>query len=148
MKAGGTRRFVLDASVAVAWCFEDEATKFTEGVLDLLSAGAEAVVPSIWPLEVSNALLVAERRKRIALAKVTALLVRIAGLPISVMPTDAKRAFEQILPMARQQGLSQGLSQYDAAYLELAVREGLALATLDGELQRAAKATGVELLGV
>jgi len=144
MKAGGTRRFVLDASVAVAWCFEDEATKFTEGVLDLLSAGAEAVVPSIWPLEVSNALLVAERRKRIALAKVTALLVRIAGLPISVMPTDAKRAFEQILPMARQQGLS----QYDAAYLELAVREGLALATLDGELQRAAKATGVELLGV
>ena len=144
MKAGGTRRFVLDASVAVAWCFEDEATKFTEGVLDLLSAGAEAVVPSIWPLEVSNALLVAERRKRIALAKVTALLVRIAGLPISVMPSDAKRAFEQILPMARQQGLS----QYDAAYLELAVREGLALATLDGELQRAAKATGVELLGV
>ena len=144
MKAAGTRRFVLDASVAVAWCFEDEATKFTEGVLDLLSAGAEAVVPSIWPLEVSNALLVAERRKRIALAKVTALLVRIAGLPISVMPSDAKRAFEQILPMARQQGLS----QYDAAYLELAVREGLALATLDGELQRAAKATGVELLSV
>ena len=144
MKAGGTRRFVLDASVAVAWCFEDEATKFTEGVLDLLSAGAEAVVPSIWPLEVSNALLVAERRKRIALAKVTALLVRIAGLPISVMPTDAKRAFEQILPMARQQGLS----QYDAAYLELAVREGLELATLDAEFQRAAKAVGVELLGV
>ncbi len=144
MKAGGTRRFVLDASVAVAWCFEDEATKFTEGVLDLISGGAEAVVPSIWPLEISNALLVAERRKRIALAKVTALLVRIAGLPISVMPSDAKRAFEQILPMARQQGLS----QYDAAYLELAVREGLALATLDGELQRTAKATGVELLSV
>jgi predicted nucleic acid-binding protein len=89
-------------------------------------------------------LLVAERRKRIALAKVTGLLVRIAGLPISVRPTDPKQAFEQILPMARQQGLS----EYDAAYLELAVREGLALATLDGELQRAAKATGVELLSV
>ena len=144
MKAGATRRFVLDASVAVAWCFDDEATKFTEGVLDLISAGAEALVPSIWPLEISNALLVAERRKRIALAKVTALLVRIAGLPISVTPTDSKRAFEQILPMARQLGLS----QYDAAYLELAVREGLALATLDGELQRAAKAVGVELLSV
>jgi predicted nucleic acid-binding protein len=144
MKAAATRRFVLDASVAVAWCFDDETTKFTEGVLDLISAGAEALVPSIWPLEISNALLVAERRKRIALAKVTALLVRIAGLPISVTRTDSKQAFEQILPMARQQGLS----QYDAAYLELAVREGLALATLDGELQRAAKATGVELLSV
>ena len=142
MKAAATRRFVLDASVAVAWCFEDETTKFTEGVLDLISAGAEALVPSIWPLEISNALLIAERRKRIALAKVTALLFRIAGLPIHVTRTDSKQAFEQILPMARQQGLS----QYDAAYLELAVREGLALATLDGELQRAAKATGVELL--
>jgi predicted nucleic acid-binding protein len=144
MKAGATRRFVLDASVAVAWCFDDEATKFTEGLLDLLSAGGEAMVPSIWPLEISNALLMAERRKRIALAKATALLVRIAGLPISVTPTDSRRAFEQILPMARQQGLS----QYDAAYLELAVREGVALATLDGELQRAAKVVGVELVSV
>jgi len=144
MKAAATRRFVLDASVAVAWCFEDETTKFTEGVLDLISAGAEALVPSIWPLEISNALLIAERRKHIALAKVTALLLRIAGLPIHVTRTDSKQAFEQILPVARQQGLS----QYDAAYLELAVREGLALATLDGELQRAAKATGVELVSV
>jgi predicted nucleic acid-binding protein len=144
MKAADTRQFVLDASVAVAWCFDDEATKFTEGVLDLISAGAEALVPSIWPLELANALLMAERRKRIALAKVTALLLRIAELPISVRATDAKQAFQQILSMARQQGLS----QYDAAYLELAVREGLALATMDGELQRAAKATGVELLSV
>jgi predicted nucleic acid-binding protein len=144
MTAAGTRRFVLDASVAVAWCFDDEATEFTEGVLDLISGGAEALVPSIWPLELANALLVAERRKRIALAKVTALLSRIAGLPISVRQSDPRQAFEQILSMARQQGLS----QYDAAYLELAVREGLALATLNGELQRAAKAVGVELVSV
>jgi predicted nucleic acid-binding protein len=144
MKAAITRRLVLDASVAVAWCFEDETTKFTEGVLDLISAGGEALVPSIWPLELANALLIAERRKRIALAKVTALLIRIAGLPISVRPTDLKQSFEQILSLARQQELS----QYDAAYLELAVREGLPLATLDGELQRAAKAVGVELVSV
>lgn len=144
MKAAVTRRLVLDASVAVAWCFEDEATEFTEGVLDLLSAGGEVFVPSVWPLEVANALLVAERRKRIPLAKVTALLIRIAGLPISVRPTDLKQSFEQILSLARQQELS----QYDAAYLELAVREGLPLATLDGELQRAAKAVGVELVSV
>jgi predicted nucleic acid-binding protein len=144
MKAAVTRRLVLDPSVAVAWCFEDETTKFTEGVLDLISAGGEALVPSIWPLELANALLIAERRKRIALAKVTALLIRIAGLPISVRPTDLKQSFEQILSLARQQELS----QYDAAYLELAVREGLPLATLDGELQRAAKAVGVELVSV
>ena len=144
MTDAGTKRFVLDASVAVAWCFDDEATNFTEGVLDLLSDGAEVLVPDIWPLEVANALLVAERRKRIAHAKVTAILARIAGLPISVRRSDPKQAFEQVLPMARQQGLS----QYDAAYLELAAREGLALATLDGELRRAAEATGVELLSV
>jgi predicted nucleic acid-binding protein len=144
MKAAGTRRFVLDASVAVAWCFEDETTKFTEGVLDFISGGAEALVPSIWPLEIANALLMAERRKRISQAKVTAILLRIAGLPISVRPTGPKHAFEQILPMARQQVLS----QHDAAYLELAVREGLELATLDAALQKAAKVLGVGLLSV
>src|ERR1700689_3002015 len=98
MKAAATKCFVLDASVAVAWCFEDETTKFTEAVLDLISAGAEALVPSIWPLEIANALLMAERRKRIAQAKVTAILLRIAGLPISVRPIDPNHAFEQILP--------------------------------------------------
>jgi predicted nucleic acid-binding protein len=111
-------------------------------MLDLLSTGAEALVPSIWPLEIANALLVAEKRKRIALAQVTALLRRISGLPISVMPIEAKQAFEQILPVARQQGLS----EYDAAYLELALRQGLPLATLDRELRRSAQATGVVLL--
>lgn len=142
MKAAATKRFVLDASVAVAWCFEDEATKFTENVLDLLSGGAEAVVPAIWPVEVANALLAAERRKRIALAQVTALLQRIAGLPIAVLPIDPARAFEHILPVARQQSLSGN----DAAYLELALRQGLPLATLDEQLRRAAKTTGVVLL--
>jgi len=142
MKAAATKRFVLDASVAVAWCFEDEATKFTESVLDLLSAGAEALVPAIWPVEVANALLNAERRKRILLAQVTALLQRIAGLPIAVLPIDPARAFEHILPVARQQSLSGN----DAAYLELALRQGLPLATLDDQLRRAAKSTGVVLL--
>ena len=130
--------------MAVAWCFEDEATEYTEGVLDLLSAREEALVPSIWPLEVANALLAAERRQRITLAQVTALLIRITDLPIAVRQSDPKQAFEQILPMARQLELS----QYDAAYLELAVREGLPLATLDGALKRAAEAVGVELVSV
>jgi predicted nucleic acid-binding protein len=142
MKAAATKRFVLDASVAVAWCFEDEATKFTESVLDLLSAGAEALVPAIWPVEVVNALLIAERRNRILLAQVTALLQRIAALPITVLPIDPLRAFDHILPVARQQSLS----AYDAAYLDLALRQGLPLATLDEQLRRAAKTTGVVLL--
>ena len=142
MKAAATKRFVLDASVAVAWCFEDEATKLTESVLDLLSAGAEALVPAIWPVEVANALLIAERRNRIVLAQVTALLQRIAALPIAVLPIDAPRAFDHILPVARQQSLS----GYDAAYLDLALRQGLPLATLDEQLRRAAKTTGVVLL--
>jgi predicted nucleic acid-binding protein len=142
MKAAATKRFVLDASVAVAWCFEDEATKFTESVLDLLSVGAEALVPAIWPVEVVNALLIAERRNRILLAQVTALLQRIAALPITVLPIDPLRAFDHILPVARQQSLS----AYDAAYLDLALRQGLPLATLDEQLRRAAKTTGVVLL--
>lgn len=142
MKAAATRQFVLDASIAVAWCFEDEADAKSERVLDLLSAGGEAIVPSIWPLEVANALLVAERRARIAMAQVTALLQRVAGLPISVDPGDTRRAFEQILPLARQQNLT----QYDAAYLELAMRRGVALATLDEKLRKAAEGVGAELV--
>ena len=75
--------------MAVAWCFEDENTPFTEGVLDLLSGGTEVLTPAIWPFELANALLVAERRKRITSAQVTALLRRIAGLPISVESIEA-----------------------------------------------------------
>lgn len=128
--------------MAVAWCFEDESTKFTEGVLTSLTGGDEALVPSIWPLEIANALLIAERRRRIVLARVTALLQQIAGLPISVAAIEPRHAFEQVLPVARQRGLS----AYDAAYLELALRQGLPLATLDAELRRAAKAVGVALV--
>ncbi len=144
MKDAAIKRFVLDASVTVAWCFEDESTRFTEGVLDLLSAGAEALVPAMWPFEVANALLMGERRKRISVAQVTALSRRIALLPVSVEPIQARDAFEQILPVARQHGLS----QYDAAYAELALRHTVPLATLDDGLRRAAKLAGIPLLSL
>ena len=144
MKAATIKRMVLDASVAVAWCFEDENTPFTEGVLDLLSAGTEVLTPAIWPFEVANALLVAERRKRITVAQVTALLRRIAGLPISVEPIEARHAFEQILSVARQQNLT----EYDAAYLELALRAGLPIATLDDKLKQAARLVDVGLVKI
>jgi predicted nucleic acid-binding protein len=142
MKAAAIKRFVLDASVTVAWCFEDETTKFSEAVLDLFSDGAEAVVPSIWPLEVANALLTAERRKRIAPAQVSSFLQWIGGLPISVIAMDAEQAFRQVLPQARQYGLS----EYDAAYLNLSLVEELPLATVDSELRRSARTAGVTLI--
>ncbi len=144
MPAAIIKRMVLDASVAVAWCFEDENMPFTEGVLDLFSAGTEVLAPAIWPFEVANALLVAERRKRITVAQVTALLRRIAGLPISVEPIEARYAFEQVLSVARQQNLT----EYDAAYLELALRAGVPLATLDDKLKQAARLVNVGLVKI
>jgi len=144
MPAAIIKRIVLDASVAVAWCFEDENSPFTEGVLDLLSAGTEVLTPAIWPFEVANALLVAERRKRITVAQVTALLRRIAALPISVEPIEAGYAFEQILAVARQQNLT----EYDAAYLDLALRAGLPLATLDDKLKQAARLVDVGIVKI
>jgi predicted nucleic acid-binding protein len=144
MKAGVTKRLVLDASVAVAWCFPDEATPYTEGVLDLLGSGTEALTTAIWPLEVANALLAGERRKRISVAQVTTMLQRISGLPISVDTIRLDTACRQILLVARQEQLT----EYDAAYLELALREGLPLATMDHGLQRAARSGGVGLVTI
>ncbi|HXZ41107.1 MAG TPA: type II toxin-antitoxin system VapC family toxin [Terriglobales bacterium] len=142
MKVAAIKRLVLDASVAVAWCFEDESAPLAESVLDLLSAGAETLVPAIWPLEVANALLVAERRKRITTAQVTGLLQRISKLPITVESMPPAHAFEQVLSVARQRELS----EYDASYVELALREGLPLATLDAKLRRAARSAGIALV--
>jgi predicted nucleic acid-binding protein len=144
MKGVAIKRIVLDASVAVAWCFEDESTDFTEGILELLATGTEGLTPAIWPLEVANALLMAERRKRITVAQVTALLRRIAALPISVELIQPGRAFDQILAVARQQKLT----EYDAAYVELALRFGLPLATLDDKVKQAAGLVGIKLVRV
>jgi len=144
MKAAVTSRLVLDASMTLAWCFPNESTAYTEAVLDLLTIGAEAFTPAIWPFEVANALLMAERRKRITIAQVTSILQRIASLPISVDPIQADRAFGRILSAARDEKLT----AYDAAYLELAMREGLPLATLDDQLKQAARSAGVALVRI
>jgi predicted nucleic acid-binding protein len=143
MKAGG-KRFVLDASVTVAWCFPEEATPFTEGVLELFSQGAQAITSCIWPLEVANALLAAERRKRISRAQIAVLVSRIARLAISVEGSDPDRSFGEILSIARQEQLT----AYDAAYAELALRLALPLATLDDELRRTAQRAGIPLVSV
>ncbi len=143
MKAAA-KQFVLDASVAVAWCFEDESSEFADRILDLLKTGSEAITPAIWPLELANALLMAERRKRISMAEVAAQLSGIRHLPVLIEPMDSARAFDQVLPVARQQHLT----EYDAAYLELALRRALPLATLDDKLRRAARQAGIRLASV
>ncbi len=131
-------RFVLDCSVAMAWCFEDETNPYTEAVLqDLADAGA--VVPSIWPLEVANVLLVAERRKKISKAQSRRFVELLQSLPIDVDEVSTARAWDGVLSLAREQYLS----AYDAAYLELAMREGLPVATADNDLKKAAKRCGV-----
>jgi predicted nucleic acid-binding protein len=130
-------RFVLDCSVTMAWCFGDEATSYTNGVRDAL-VGARAVVPSLWPLEVANVLLVAERRHRLGKTDTARFLALLQALPITVDQGTSQRAFREILDVAREQELS----SYDAAYLELALREGLRLATLDDQLKDAAARVG------
>ena len=131
--------FVLDASVTLAWAFEDEAGKYALDVLAMLERG-ESCTTSLWPLEVSNGLLVAERRGRIKSkdsARFTRLLM---ALPIVVEPVDRRRVFEQTSVLGRRWNLS----AYDAHYLELAVRYGIPLATLDEGLRRAAEKEGVQ----
>ena len=142
MRDGAIKQLVIDASVAVAWCFADETTRFTERVLDLVSRAAEAFVPALWAFELANALLGAERRKRITAAQAASFLSRIAALPLTIDPPRISRASDQVLSIARQHSLT----VYDAAYLELAVRRGLPLATLDDPLRRAAAAAGVTLI--
>jgi predicted nucleic acid-binding protein len=132
--------FVLDCSVTMAWCFDDEATSYTNSIRDSL-ADVRAVVPSLWPLEVANATIVGERRKRLDEARSQRFIVLLEALPIKVDDETSTRAFGDIIHLAR----AYQLSAYDATYLELAIRRGLPLACLDGKLKAAAASAGVVL---
>ena len=130
--------FVLDASVALAWCFEDEGGQYPVRVLHALRT-TEAVVPHHWTLEVPNGLLTAERRGRIGASEVARAVRVILGLPIAVDPLERSRG----LTVTHRLAHTRGLTTYDAAYLELAIRWGWPLATLDDDLRAAATAEGV-----
>ena len=136
------KAFVLDGSVTMAWYFVDELNPYADSVLSDLESG-RAVVPSLWPLEVANTVLVGERRKRSTEAQATAWLAILDTLSIEVDRETTSHAWRGTLALAR----SQNLSAYDAAYLELAMRRGLPLATLDGKLKNAALAVGVSIYG-
>jgi predicted nucleic acid-binding protein len=135
--------FVIDCSITMNWCFEDEATDAAQTVQDRLMDEA-AIVPALWPLEVLNALAVARRRGRIAADKVPRFIKILSTFDILVDDQTAARAFEHLPPLCE----SYGLTSYDAAYLELAMRKELPLGTLDEDLRRAAMNTGVPLLGI
>lgn len=138
MNAANT--FVLDGSVALVWGFDDEADTYAEAILDQTPT-LQAHVPSLWPLEVANALIVGERRNRCTPADTARFLSILGSFPIAVDDETVIHAWADTLHLAR----IHNLSSYDASYLELAIRRGLPLATLDAKLQTAAQAVGVAL---
>jgi predicted nucleic acid-binding protein len=133
-------RLVIDNSVVMAWCFRDVGDGYADAVLDSL-VDIEALVPGIWPLELANVLVAAERRGRLKETDSTRFLALLAELPLRVVQESPKRVTGEILALAR----ATGLSSYDASYLDLAMREGEPLATLDQGLRKAAVKVGVEL---
>jgi predicted nucleic acid-binding protein len=132
---------IVDSSVTLAWLHEDEKNPGTDAVLDLV-VDRGAVVPTLWHLEVANGLQVSIRRKRITESDRDAALAFLASLDIEIDPDTMRRAWSDTL------ALSSRFRQtvYDAAYLDLAHRRGLPLATLDGELRTVAEALGVQVL--
>jgi predicted nucleic acid-binding protein len=134
---------VLDASLTMAWYFDDESTAATDALLDRVS-DAGAVAPTVWRLEVANAFQTAIRRKRIDAAYRDGALTELALLPITIDADTDTFAWTTTLRLAERFTLT----VYDATYLELAQRRGLPLATLDEPLRAAGHALGVPLLGV
>lgn len=134
------RPIVIDNSVVMSWCFEDEASDYADSVLNELKI-TSAMVPSIWPYEVVNVLLVAERRKRLKQAESVQFVTLLSQLSILVDEDSPEKSMKDVLALGRETGLS----SYDAAYLELAMRNGFPLATIDKKLTAAAKAVDVNL---
>jgi predicted nucleic acid-binding protein len=133
--------FVLDSSVALSWVLPDEGNPYADELLErLISEGA--VVPPIWPLEIGNVLLVALRRGRIRQEEFETMVERLARLPIEIDIEATDHALAGVLLLAAQLGLT----TYDAAYIDLAQRRNLPLATFDNRLRNACTTAEVEVL--
>ena len=132
---------ILDSSVALSWCFEDEASPEMDAIYERVRDEG-GIVPGLWHVEVGNVLVQAERRGRISAAAVAARLESLAQLPISVDIEAPARAWGAIVLLAR----TEGLTTYDATYLDLAMRLGLPLATNDRALADAARRAAVPVL--
>lgn len=133
------RDLVLDCSAVIAWLFPDEGDPFGISLIEMIPT-IRAHVPVIWRLEVINALLMAERRGRLAQSDTAELLAVLDSVQIVLDYQDLQRRTNQIMSLAR----AYGLSAYDAAYLELAMRLGVPIASLDDTLLQAATAVGVK----
>lgn len=131
--------FVLDASVAACWAFDDEDHPIADAALGH-SEGEDVLVPSLWWFEIRNLLIVAERRNRLTVMTTNAFLRSLRRLKLSIDRTPGE---SDVLLLARRHGLT----VYDSGYLELAMRERLPLATLDRKLAVAAESEGVQLIG-
>jgi predicted nucleic acid-binding protein len=134
--------FVADASVALSWVFPSQASVATDDLLDRVMSGSAIAVPSLWPYEVSNALVVLLRRKKMLQQDYLAARVFFQQLRASIDDGGEYFAGDRTADLA----IEHGLTVYDAAYLELAIRKHLALASRDTELNRAAKRCGLRVL--
>lgn len=135
--------FVLDISVAMRWMLESAKASdqvYAKRVLKSF-ATKEALVPNLWHLEASNVLLGAEKRSEITTGETEGFISQLENLPIHVDPLTSQQSFSRTLAFGR----AYNLSSYDAAYLELAIREGIPLSTLDKDLIKATMKSGVEI---
>ena len=136
-------QFVLDASIILTWCFPDEESQKALEISERIAAGERVAVPAFWRHEILNALLVGERRKRITPELTQTFLDDLDRLPVDVdPPAGAPVAFKTTQALCRKHALT----AYDAAYLELAMRDNQPLATVDEQLRRAALAESVVVL--
>jgi predicted nucleic acid-binding protein len=126
--------FVVDASVAIAWIHPAQATAESAEWLSHVASGAELVVPSLWPLEVANALLVLERRRKLTAGHRREALRLLGTMPVALDHDGLSRAFGDLSDLAHRESLS----LYDASYLEVAIRRALPLSCKDGPLRAAA----------
>jgi predicted nucleic acid-binding protein len=134
------KRFVLDCSVSAAWCLKDESSMDADRFLDMLEDG-EALVPALWPVEMTNVIVSAVRRLRMAPDDARQAIELLQQLPI-VIEQDGADSMVKLYEMAS--GL--GIAAYDASYLEIAKRFRLPLASLDRQQRSAAAKAKVRLL--
>lgn len=134
---------VIDASVALAWCFPDEESDYADSVL-LALENETAIVPAIWAVELANALLVGERRKRIHQPEVRRFVELVMGLSVVQDGQASADTVSNIVPLGREYNLS----AYDAAYLDVAVRHEIPLATLDHALRKVCSTAGIKIFSV
>lgn len=136
--------FVIDNSVVMRWFFGDgkpQDLRYARSVLDALKS-ANAIVPAVWGLEVANVVSRAEAQGLVSEARSEAFIEMLAGIAIEADAASYEHALSSTLNLARRYKLS----AYDASYLELALRQGVELATLDADLRKAAKKAGVQIL--